>query len=157
LPPQTPASAQKRPWQQLSPAPPHGWHVPALQLKGAAQKAPVAPAQHRSLSPPHARHTLPTAMVPGAVQPRPPGHGAWPSRPQPPQPLLVQKPLSGGQPASAPMQACVLPLQQPPPAHVVPGQHGWPGAPHGLHWLLAHVRPEAVQKLAAPPLPWQHG
>lgn len=51
----------------------------------------------------------------------------------------------------------VLLSQQPPPVHELPGQHGWPGPPHGEQLSFApQARPEAVQKLAWFPPPLQH-
>jgi hypothetical protein len=35
----------------------------------------------------------------------------------------------------------LVPMQQPPPEHMLPGQHVWPGAPHCAHWPLVQLPP----------------
>ena len=92
------------------------------------------------------------------MQPTPAEHGGWPRRPQPEQPPFWHAPRSvGPQPASIPTQVCAAPVQHPPARHPWPGQHGWPGLPHGLHTFDAQASPDAVQKLAAVWVPMQHG
>lgn len=76
------------------------------------------------------------------------------------QPPLLQVP-------KLPLRTQLVPLamhtslfwsQQPPEPHALPGQQISPGAPHAVQVPLfgSHAMPDAVQKSAAPLLPWQH-
>lgn len=73
----------------------------------------------------------------------------WPSRPQRPpwQPPDWQTPWLLEHIEPEPTQTLVLLSQHPPLAQAPPWQHGWPGPPQAVHWLLllAHARPDAVQ------------
>lgn len=97
--------------------------------------------------PPQAWHTLLFSVVYGAVHATLLPQSGWPRRPQPWQPPALQVPWPPGHIAPAAMQVKVSWLQQPPPLHALPSQHGCPGPPQAAQRCVAslQVRPEAVQ------------
>jgi hypothetical protein len=101
----------------------------------------------------------PTQQLVAVVQASPAQHGM----PEPPHAVAV--PWKQTMPPIAPPEATQVDevaSQQPPPEHMLPGQHAWPGAPHStqvppLHEPpVPHVAASAMQRLVVgsqqPPL-----
>jgi hypothetical protein len=100
--------------------------------------------------------------VNGAVHATSPAHSGWPRPPQNNTPDTHPPPWHWPRPPPHVIpEATQVPLfrllsQQPPALQALPLQQGWPGPPHAVQLLPSHVSPEALQKSAAPLLPWQH-
>jgi hypothetical protein len=142
----------------------------------------TSPGQQPWPTSPQAAHTPPRQSVYALVQPTPSPQQALPARPHwPPwQPPPAQVPCLVAHAEPFPTQTSEFWSQQPPPAHRLPGQQGWPGppqiaqtprrqarslppqvallqqgcpaAPHG-----AHTPPEQPRPAPPQPLPAQQG
>jgi len=128
--------------QQVWFSPPHGWHMPPVQMAPAAVH--VFCEQHGWPTPPQATQSFIWHATPGAVHANPPQHACW-APPQLPQLPFWHVPLTWAQVAPAPTQRFAM--QQPPFAHALPEQHGSPGPPHGPQTSrpMRHDRPAPAQ------------
>jgi hypothetical protein len=126
--------------QQGAPAAPQAAQVSVAVeqvIPGCRQVAGAVPTAGQHGSPafcPQAEQVPVAHRVPGAVHsdgvsPTLALQHARPAPPQPPQPPFAQTPGRGAQ--LAPFAAQRPETQQPPPAHMLPPQHGWPGVPQG--------------------------
>lgn len=140
-PPQSAAALRQTPLSQTPPEllelqfEPAATHLPLTQQPRPAQEFP---SQQGSPGPPQVAQVLPEQPRPDPVQKLDadrllvPAQQLCPSPPQLPQPpsaVSEQAPVRVP-PHATPGATHLSPAQQPPPAHVLLPQHGWPAPPH---------------------------